>query len=209
MPLAPRRQRAFTFVFGVSLFAFSDWAGAGAYPPSRVARLGYLSGPVSFSSAGENDWVQAGLNRPVTSGDRLWSERGGRVEVQLGGALLRMAADTALAFLNLDDRITQLQLTQGVLNVRVRRLPANQVFEIDTPNLAFTLRRPGQYRISVDAESNTTTVLVRQGQGEAHGDGVVYLIEAGQPYRFSGSDLRQRHLLDKPRPDGFALGQRA
>lgn len=201
MPLAPRRQRAFTFVFGVTLLALNGWASAD--PPSRVARLGYLSGPVSFSPAGESDWVQAGLNRPLTSGDRLWSDRGGRVELQLGGAMLRMAADTALTLLNLDDRTTQLQLTQGVLNLRVRRLPANQVFEINTPNLAFTLRRPGQYRISVDAASNTTTVLVRQGQGEAHGDRVVYLIEAGQPYRFSGSDLRQRQRLDEPRPDGF------
>ena len=49
--------------------------------------------------------------------------------------------------LNLDDRIAQLQLTQGTLNVRVRRLDPNQVFEVDTPNLAFTVRQPGEYRI--------------------------------------------------------------
>ena len=201
MPMPPRRLRAFAFVFGVAMLAFSGWASAD--PPSRVARLGYLSGPVSFSPAGENDWVEAGLNRPLTSGDRLWADRGARVEVQLGGAMLRMSADTALAVLNLDDRVTQLQLTQGVLNLRVRRLPANQVFEIDTPNLAFTLRRPGQYRISVDADGNTTTILVRQGQGEVHGDGVAYVIDAGRPYRFSGSDLRERQYLDEPGSDDF------
>ncbi len=201
MPMPPRRLRAFAFVFGVAMLAFSGWASAD--PPSRVARLGYLSGPVSFSPAGENDWVEAGLNRPLTSGDRLWADRGARAEVQLGGAVLRMSADTALAVLNLDDRTTQLQLTQGVLNLRVRRLPANQVFEIDTPNLAFTLRRPGQYRISVDADGNTTTILVRQGQGEVHGDGVAYVIDAGRPYRFSGNDLRQRQSFDAPRPDDF------
>ncbi len=47
-------------------------------PPARVARLGYLSGNVSFTPAGENDWVQAQLNRPVVTGDKLWTDAGGR-----------------------------------------------------------------------------------------------------------------------------------
>jgi hypothetical protein len=38
-----------------------------------VARLGYLSVAVSLSPAGENDWVQAAINRPLTTGDRLWA----------------------------------------------------------------------------------------------------------------------------------------
>lgn len=201
MPMLPQRLRALSFAFGVALLAGSGWAVAD--PPSRVARLGYLSGPVSFSPAGESDWVEAAINRPLTSGDRLWTDSGARVEIQLGGAMLRMDADTALSVLSLDDRITQLRLTQGVLNLRVRRLPAHQPFEINTPNLAFTLLRPGQYRISVDPDGNTTTIVVRQGQGEALGDGVAYLIEAGRPYRFSGSDLRQRQAFDEPRPDDF------
>ena len=38
-------------------------------PPSRVARIGYLEGSVSFQPAGETDWVQAVANRPMTTGD--------------------------------------------------------------------------------------------------------------------------------------------
>jgi len=38
-------------------------------PPSRVARIGYLEGSVSFQPAGEPDWVQAVANRPMTTGD--------------------------------------------------------------------------------------------------------------------------------------------
>jgi len=201
MSVPPRHLRVFSFVFGVVLLAFS--ASASADPPSRVARLGYLNGPVSLSPAGESEWVEAAINRPLTSGDRLWADRGARAEIQLGGAMLRIGADTALSVLNLDDDIVQLQLTQGALNLRVRRLPANQVFEIDTPNLAFTLRRPGQYRIDVDADGNATTILVRQGQGEVRSDGVAYLIDAGRPYRFAGSDLRERQHLDEWPPDDF------
>ena len=48
------------------------WSGlASADPPSRAARLGYISGTVSFSPASQPDWVQAVVNRPLTTGDRL------------------------------------------------------------------------------------------------------------------------------------------
>ena len=66
--------------------------------------------------------------------------------------MIRLNADTGVSVLNLDDWIAQLQLTQGTLNVRVRRLAPGQVFEVDTPNLAFTLRQPGEYRIEVDRQ---------------------------------------------------------
>ena len=49
--------RNFAIVAGVAILAFSGWASAD--PPSRVARLGYVTGEISFSPAGENDWVHA------------------------------------------------------------------------------------------------------------------------------------------------------
>src|SRR5512141_3331381 len=127
MQMQSHRLRALVFAAAVAAIAFSGWASAD--PPSRVARLGYMTGAVSFSPAGEDDWVQAGVNRPLTTGDRLWSDAGSRAEIQVGGAMIRMSAGTGVSILNLDDRITQLQLTQGALNVSVRRLEPNQVFE--------------------------------------------------------------------------------
>jgi hypothetical protein len=195
------RLRAFAFLAGVALLAFSGWASAD--PPSRVARLGYLDGAVSFSPAGENDWVRANISRPLTTGDRLWTDRDARAEIQVGGAMTRMHAETGVSVLNLDDQITQLQLTQGTLNVRVRRLDPDQVFEVDTPNLAFTLRRPGAYRIEVDPEDDATTIFVRHGQGEAYGEDAAYLIDAEQAYRFTGTGLREYDYVDAPRLDDF------
>ncbi len=195
------RVRVFALLVGVLVLAISGPASAD--PPSRVARLGYTSGAVSFSPAGESDWVQATVNRPLTNGDRIWVDVGARAEIQDGGAMLRLSANTSVSVLNLDDRITQLQLTQGVLNVRVRRLAANQVFEVDTPNLAFTVRQSGDYRIAVDPEGNATDVIVRRGQGEVMGEGAGYLVDAQQHYRFRGGDLRDYEFLDAPRPDEF------
>ena len=111
-------------------------------PPTRVARLAYTQGSVSFQPAGTNDWVAAGLNRPMTIGDKLWSDNDSRVELQLDGSLLRLSQNTGCSFLNLSDNVTQVQLTAGTLLVRVRRLDENETYEIDTPNLAFSVLRP-------------------------------------------------------------------
>ncbi len=174
-----------------------------ADPPSRAARLGYAAGAVSFSPAGESDWVQAAINRPLTTGDRLWADADARAEIQVGGAMIRMDAGTGLSVLDLDDRMVQLQLTQGTLDVRVRRLEANQVFEVDTPNLAFTLRQAGAFRIEVDPEGDATTIVVRKGQGEAYGEDAAYVIDSRQSYRFTGTGLREYQYLEAPRLDEF------
>lgn len=201
MQMQTLRLRFFAFVSGSALLLCSGLVSAD--PPSRVGRLGYLSGAVSFSPAGENDWVQATLNRPLTTGDRLWTDSGGRAEIQVGSAMVRLNAGSAVSLLNLDDRIAQVQLTQGTLNVRVRRLEPNQVFEVDTPNLAFTLRQPGEYRINVDPESDATTIVVRKGQGEVYGEGATFVIDSRQAYRFTGTDLREYQYLAAPRLDDF------
>jgi hypothetical protein len=58
---------------------FAPRAKADEYdPPGRVARLKYLQGPVSFQPAGDSDWVAAVVNRPTTTGDRLWTDSGAR-----------------------------------------------------------------------------------------------------------------------------------
>src|SRR5208283_229504 len=46
-------------------------------PPGRVARLSYMEGSVSFEPSGESNWSQASLNYPLTTGDRLWTDKGG------------------------------------------------------------------------------------------------------------------------------------
>lgn len=174
-----------------------------ADPPTRVARLGYASGAVSFSPGGEDDWVQATINRPLITGDRLWVDAGARAELQVGSATIRMNEGTSVTLLNLDDRVTQVQLAQGTLNIRVRRFDSNDVFEIDTPNLAYSIRRPGEYRIDVNPAGNTTTVVVRDGQAEVFGDGAAYIVNARQAYRFYGSDMRDYEYIDAPRADEF------
>lgn len=201
MHMQPLRLRIITALVGITAFALSGWAIAD--PPSRVARLGYTTGAVSFSPAGENDWVQATINRPLTTGDRLWADVNARAELQLGGAAIRMGDSTSITLLDLDDNIVQIQLAQGTLNIRVRRLGTRQSFEVDTLNLAFTIRRPGDYRIEVDPAGDATTVVVRDGQCEVYGEGATYVIDSRQSYRFRGTRLRDYQAIETPYDDEF------
>ncbi|NUO86847.1 MAG: branched-chain amino acid ABC transporter substrate-binding protein, partial [Cupriavidus sp.] len=72
-------------------------------PSSRIATLTAVDGSLGFAPAGSDAWAAAGLNRPVTTGDRLWLEPGGRAELHAGTVALRMGGATAASILNLDD----------------------------------------------------------------------------------------------------------
>jgi ABC-type sugar transport system substrate-binding protein len=50
-------------------------------PPSRVARLSYQSGTVSFRPGTVEEWTAASLNYPLTTGDHLWADAGAQVEM--------------------------------------------------------------------------------------------------------------------------------
>ncbi|HET7062895.1 MAG TPA: DUF6600 domain-containing protein [Rudaea sp.] len=159
-------------------------------PPARVARLSDMSGNVSFTPAGENDWVQAQLNRPIVTGDRLWIADGGRAELQVGASTVRLDNGSNFDFLNLNDQMAQMELTQGTLNINVRRLHGDEVYEVDTPTIAFVASRVGDYRIDVDPQSGFTTVTAWRGGGDAIGEGGKRVaIAEGQTVRFNDSQL--------------------
>jgi hypothetical protein len=172
-------------------------------PPTRVARLGYIEGSVSFLPAGETDWVQAVPNRPMTTGDKLWADKDSRAELQLGSAVIRLSENTGFSFLNLDDHTVQIQLSSGALNIRVRRLDQDDDFEIDTPNLAFTISQPGSYRTEASEDGTYTVVSLRDGGGQATGNGQTYTLHAGQAGTFSGTDSLNADVEEIGGPDQF------
>ena len=157
-------------------------------PPTRVARISHTDGAVSFNPAGTDDWVSAVINRPMTTGDKLWSDTGARAELHIGSASLRIGSTTGFSFLNLADDVAQIQITEGTVRVRVKRLEQNETFEIDTPNLAFSVLRPGTYRINVNEAGDTTMVSVLGGEGEVTGGGQAYSVHANEVATFVGTD---------------------
>ncbi|MGB7822005.1 MAG: DUF6600 domain-containing protein [Candidatus Sulfotelmatobacter sp.] len=172
-------------------------------PPGRVARLNYMEGSVSFQPGGENDWVDAVLNRPLVTGDNLWADEDSRAEVHIGSTALRLGAKTGITLLEVSDRAAQIRLAQGSLIVKIRHVDDEDSYEIDTPNVAFTVMQPGDYRIDVDVDGNRTEVTVWRGRGEVTGGGSSYTVVANQHATFTGSDHLDYELGQVPAEDGF------
>ncbi len=172
-------------------------------PPGRVGRLNYSQGSVSFRPAGEDDWVTAVPNRPIVSGDDLWADENSRAEVHVGSAAIRLGAKTGITLLALDDHTTQIRLAQGSLIVRVRHVDDDDTYEIDAPNLAFTLLQPGEYRVDVSEDGNSTVTTVWHGRGRVTGGGLSYTVVADQSATFTGSDHLDYDLGQIPDQDGL------
>lgn len=171
-------------------------------PPSRVARLSSMEGTITFQP-GDDDWVPAVQNRPLATGDSLWADENSRSELHIGSTALHLGANTSITFLELSDQAVQIRLAQGSLIVRLRQLDDQDSYEIDTPNVAFTLTQPGNYRIDVDPDGTRTDVVVRSGQGEASGAGSSRTVAAGQRATFTGSDQLRYDQGRLPEIDGF------
>ncbi|MBP8080950.1 MAG: hypothetical protein KAY12_02230, partial [Arenimonas sp.] len=186
-----------------SLYAAAATAASYYDPPGRVARLSHSQGDLSYSPAGENGWYSVQRNRPLVRGDRLWTDQASLAELQVGSAAIRLDQETSLEILELNDRLVQLDLSQGSLNLRVRRLYPGQEFEVATPSLAFVIDRPGSYRIDVDPRYGRTTVVVWKGAGVAYGDSGQFPVRAGDAVSFYGNDLRDYDLFGLPRMDQF------
>src|SRR6185312_2271066 len=99
-------------LLSMSIALADDEAGPpGSDPPGRVARLSYADGSVSLQPAGVEDWADATVNRPLTTGDKLWADQNSRAELDIGSAAIRIGSNTGLSFLNLDDQVAQVNVT--------------------------------------------------------------------------------------------------
>jgi hypothetical protein len=193
--------------FAVSSVAFGLAAlvtsTALADPPGRVARLSFTTGAVSFRPASVDEWTTALINYPVTTGDHLWVDRGGKAEMQVGTTAVRVAPSSELSFLSLDDRNLQLRLTQGSVAARVRSLGEEESVEIDTPNGSIDLLRPGFYRVDVNEAGDQTTVIVRSGEAEATASGAAFTVRPESGVVLQGLDGTQMNPRAAGPTDAF------
>ncbi len=172
-------------------------------PPGRVARVQYMSGEVSMQPGGVNDWVAASLNRPLTTADRVWTDKNSKAELNVGDGFLRMNSETSVTLTNVSDSTVQIELDQGTLSVTVKHLERGEIYEIDTPNYAFTVMKTGSYRFDVYPSQDQSWVTVRSGYGQATGKGAAVRVNSGTQIRFSGSNSLQHVAYDAPSRDGF------
>jgi hypothetical protein len=178
----------------------------GGDPPSRVARLNLVQGPaVSMQPAGSDQWVPAVINRPFTIGDYIYADVDSRAELHFDAGVMRIAPQTSLGLLNFDDGVAQLSLVEGSLNLHIRRLSPDDVIEVDTPNAAVTITSPGDYRVNVNPNDQTSFVEVRAGSVDVTGGGDGFSLQAGQSSHLSGTDTLGYDLVSAPGLDAFDM----
>lgn len=154
----------------------------------RVARISLIEGDVSYQRGGSSDdkttdWFDATVNLPLDEKDQVYSAKNGRAEIQFsGGTVARVDRDTNLRVTQFNTSTIQLAQSIGTATYRVHSLDRRQFqvydvksgsiddplyFEVDTPAVAITFLKEGQYRVNV-RDDGTTEVIVRKGQAEIY-----------------------------------------
>jgi hypothetical protein len=172
-------------------------------PPALAARISFVEGNVSLQPNGQGDWGAAARNRPTTVGDKIWADKDSRAELQAGQASIHMGSMTALSFLNLDENVMQVRVAEGVINFRVRELREGDLYEIDTPNQAFTVKQAGAFRVEVSEDGEGTRVTAIRGEGEITAGGKTYEVHAGEMAELTGADNPEVQTGQAAPPDGL------
>ncbi|HSV61389.1 MAG TPA: DUF6600 domain-containing protein [Variovorax sp.] len=159
-------------------------------PPGRVAYLNSQQGALSMSPAGDDSWYDTIPNRPMTQGDRIWADGNARAELYVGDTALRMGGQTHLAIDELNDQALRVTVQQGRLQLRVRSELEGQRIELGTGNLSMVVRAPGDYRVLVDQQNDTTQIMVAQGSVTVYGEnGQVQELGNRQQAVYTGREL--------------------
>lgn len=179
-----RRMRAvLVFSFLLSLFTLAPAQDAQGQI-GRIARISMIEGEISYQRLSDGQsWYDASLNLPLNERDQLYSGPNGRAEIQLSGRnLVRIDRNSNLRFSQFNTGTIQFALPVGTATFRVDSLDRRQFnvvdandlgkddpvyFEVDTPIVAITFLKEGNYRVNV-REDGTTEVIVRRGQAEVY-----------------------------------------
>ena len=131
------------------LLALASFAAASVQaqedPPGRVGRVAAVAGDVRTVNA-EGAWVALPRNQPLTTGDRVTTDKSGGATLQFGSTTVRLGADSDLVVTQLDDQKIRLHFDHGQMAVRVRSDDILGELFIETDEGAWVPHHPGQYR---------------------------------------------------------------
>jgi hypothetical protein len=171
-------------------------------PSGRVGRIATIDGNVWLFDDDQGEWVQARRNRPVTEGDRISAEQGGRAEVQIGAATLRLDGATDVELTQMDDSRVRIRLHGGSVALRVRGGESVREFAVVTNEGRYEPLRPGHYRVDVQQNSSLGETLAGAMRFEAR-DSVLDL-NNGQRAEFWQERGTTHYAWATPQSDRFS-----
>ncbi len=164
---------------------------------AKAGGINAVTGQATVHGRGESEWQQLMVTDDLNSGDRVRTDRDGRVEILLNpGSYLRVGGDSEveLADNSLDN--LELRLLRGVAIVEATGGDGVELnINISTPHTKLAIVRHGLYRLSVVPGDNTTELIVRKGR-------VLYgssqtKVKGGNKVVFNGANVSVAKLTDE------------
>ena len=113
--------------------------------PGRVGRVAEVAGTVRTINP-EGAWAALVRNQPLSTGDRVTTDKAGRATLQFGSTVVRVGADSDVMVTQLDDQKIRLRFDHGQLAVRVRSDDIPGELFIETDEGAWVPHHQGEYR---------------------------------------------------------------
>lgn len=169
------KRTAWIIVLAFSMAGIYAWADSDD-EYTRIARISYMEGNVSFQGATDVDWTAASINFPLQPGDRIYTGTGGRAEIEFDeGSVIRLAESTDIQVLSMRENLIQIRILTGLSSLVVS---SGLEFEIDTPAAAFIVLQSGTYRFETE-ENGDTYATVRTGELETVSHRFVQRVHTG------------------------------
>jgi hypothetical protein len=179
-------------LFAGALAAIASTA-AFADPPSRVGRITYAEGDVSFFLDRNEGWRKARLNYPVTNENSIWTQGRSRAEVRIGASAIRVDDNSILDFVAVNDENTLMYLQRGTVNIRTRGYGNENYqngFTIETRDGRFIVEGNGRYRVDASQDGAETKLTVFAGRARFEGAENALTVDAGRTLVLQGGNAR-------------------
>jgi hypothetical protein len=148
MPAPVHRQVRRRLAFAGALVA-ACLASVGAHaqddPPGRVGRVAEIAGDARTVNP-EGAWQSLVRNQPLSTGDRVTTDKSGGATLEFGSTVVRVGPDSDVSVTQLDDRKIRLHFDHGQMAVHVRSDDILGELFIETDEGAWVPHHQGEYR---------------------------------------------------------------
>lgn len=171
-------------IISICFLSFFVISSPSAEPELGGGRISLIQGQVLMQSKDGKEWTEASVNFPVMEGDRIVTERDGRVEFQFkNGTYVRMGEDSQVDVIALyfDQKKEMIRLypLEGKIYVNHRpTLRENSTFQIDLPYGVIATYGPSRFRI--DLSPPEAKISVFDGSIEVNRDRRPFPLDQGR-----------------------------
>ena len=162
-------------LISISFLSFFIISSPSAEPDLGGGRISLIQGQVLTQTKDGEEWTEASVNFPIMGGDRILTERDGRVEFQFkNGTYVRVGEESQVDIISLyfdrGKEVIHLNQLEGSIYVNHRPTTrADSSFHIDLPYGVLTAYEPSKFRI--DLTSSEAKISVSEGSVEFNRDG--------------------------------------